>query len=311
MSAATTSAPRTVAVGGGPGLAESLRALRAIGVEPTAIVTVADDGGSSGRLREDLGIIALGDLRRALLALAQHDALADLLDHRFARGELEGHALGNLALVALVERLGDPVAALDELAGVLRCAGRVLPCTPEPVVLHARVDGREIDGQVRVATADGCVEELWLDPRDPVACPDAVKALDEADAVVLGPGSLYTSVVANLLVPGIADALARTPARVLYVANLTSQPGETTGLDAQAHVEAVLAAVPGLRLDAVLLHDGPDGGGPGAPLGTRVDHPAVARVVRADLARRRPDGTPAHGHDPAALAAAVAGWLHG
>lgn len=302
---------RAVAVGGGHGLAGTLRALRMLDVEPTAIVTVADDGGSTGRLREDLGIIALGDLRRALLALAEHDELVALLDHRFGRGELEGHALGNLALLALVERHGDPVGALDELGRLLGCRGRVLPCTTDPVALHARVDGVEVGGQVRVATAEGCIEQVWLEPRAPVACADAVKALDEAEAVVLGPGSLYTSIVANLLVPGIAEALASTPARVLHVANLTTQPGETSGLSAQAHVEALLAHAPGVELDAVLVHDGPPGGGPGAPLGTTVAHAAVRRTLRADLSGRRADGTITHGHDPQALARALGAWLAG
>jgi len=304
--------PRVVAIGGGHGLARALRALTLLDVEPTAVVTVADDGGSSGRLRRDMGIIAPGDLRMALLALARNRPLAAALEHRFLRGQLEGHALGNLLLVALAEQHGgDFLAAVDGAAALLDCAGRVLPSTTQPVELHAHVAGRVVGGQVQVAAAQGRIERVWLEPRDPPACPDASKAIAEADVVILGPGSLYTSVVANLLVPEMAAALAAASARTVYVGNLTSQPGETWGLDAEAHVAAVLDHVPGLVLDAVILHDGPRDSGPGELLGTAVPSGRVRQVLSADLALRDPGGGLGPGHDPQRLAAALAGHLPG
>lgn len=296
---------RVVAIGGGHGLARALDALRRLGVGPVAVVTVADDGGSTGRLRRDLGIIAPGDLRQALVALAGNRPLAALFGHRFGRGELEGHAVGNLALVALAEQAGDDfVAALDEAARLLDCAGRVLPVTTEPVQLKAQVAGQEVEGQARVARSGGRVERVWLEPARPPGCPGALTAVAQADVVVLGPGSLFTSVIACLLVPDLARAVVETPARRVYVANLTTQPGETSGLSAADHVDALLEHVPGLTLDTVVLHDGP-APAVGDPLDTGVRSPRVGEVVRADLVRRDRDGRPAWGHDPARLAAAL------
>jgi uncharacterized cofD-like protein len=293
-----------VALGGGHGLAKALESLRRLDVEPTAIVTTADDGGSSGRLRRDLDIIAPGDLRMALLALARNADLAALLGHRFGSGELEGHALGNLVLVALAERAEDSFVAALEVAGeLLDCVGRVLPTTTVPVQLRARVDGREVDGQVRVMTTRGRIERVWVEPDDAPACEESLHAIEEADVAVLGPGSLFTSVVASVALPEIAAALSRKDLRVIYIANITTQPGETTALDAGAHVDALLGHVPGLVLDAVLLHDGPVGDGPGAPLGTDLEHPGVRRVLRGDLLARDAQGRPAWGHDPARLSA--------
>jgi uncharacterized cofD-like protein len=281
------------AVGGGHGLARALQALRLLGEAPTAVVTTADDGGSSGRLRRDLGIIALGDLRMALLTLARNQELAAALTHRFQSGQLEGHALGNLLLVGLAEQAGgDFVTALERAADLLDCAGRVLPSTTAPVQLKATVSGEEIDGQVRVATASGRVERVWLEPSDAPACPEAVAALREARTVVLGPGSLFTSVIATLLVPGLAEAVARGGARVIYLGNIRGQPGETSGLDAQEHVHALLEHVPGLRLNAVILHQG--------ELGTQVEAGAGVQLVATDLAAA--DGS---GHDPQLLADAL------
>src|SRR5690606_15222431 len=204
-----------VAVGGGHGLSRVLAALRRLDVVATAVVTVADDGGSSGRLRRDLGIIPPGDLRMALLGLAGNTALADLLGHRFRRGELSGHALGNLALVALAEQHdGDFVAALDHAAALLACRGRVLPATLAQVQLKARVSGAQVDGQAHVTRSGGHVERVWLEPSDPPVCAEAVSAVAAADAIVLGPGSLFTSVIAALLVPGLAAAITAAAAPV-------------------------------------------------------------------------------------------------
>jgi uncharacterized cofD-like protein len=185
---------RIVAIGGGHGLSRVLAACRRMDVAPTAVVTVADDGGSSGRLRRDLGIIALGDLRMALLALAADSELAEVLAHRFARGHLEGHALGNLLLVALSERAdGDMIEALRVAERLLSCNGSVLPSTLEPVHIAARVAGRLVEGQEAITNSPGQLEAIWLEPHDPAACDDAVAAVQAADAIVLGPGSLFTS----------------------------------------------------------------------------------------------------------------------
>jgi len=304
-----TSAPRVAALGGGHGLAQVLAALTSLGATPTAVVTVADDGGSSGRLRAELGIIAPGDLRMALLALARRGPLADALAHRFRAGSLEGHALGNLLLVALAEqRGGDFVAGLDAAAALLDCAGRVLPATREPVDLRAVVAGEEVGGQARLGRTAGRVERVWLEPPAPAACPEALAAVAAADVVVLGPGSVFTSVAATLLVPALAAAVVGGGARVVLVANLATQAGETEGLDLADHVGVLLDHVPGLALDAVVVHDGPRPAGPGAPLGTTLEHPRVGRVVAADLAARR-DGVPVAVHDPARLARALAPLL--
>jgi uncharacterized cofD-like protein len=199
---------RVVALGGGHGLAVTLSALRLVGVEPTAVVTVADDGGSSGRLRRDLGMLAPGDLRKAMLALADPDAeVRELFAYRFERGDLAGHNLGNLALAALTDLKGGFSEALAEASRWLRVHGQVLPATLVPVRLCGRVDGRQVEGQVAIMTATGRVEAVWLEPRRPAAVPAAVLAVRRADLVLLGPGSTFTSVVPNLLVPELAAAL--------------------------------------------------------------------------------------------------------
>ena len=205
---------RVVALGGGRGLAVTLTALRLLGVEPTAVVAVADDGGSSGRLRRDLGLLPPGDLRKAMLALADPAAeVRELFAYRFERGDLAGHNLGNLALAALTDLKGGFMAALEEASRWLGVHGQVLPATLVPVRLCGRVDGRPVEGQVAIMTATGRVESVWLEPRDPAAVPAAVQAVREADLVLLGPGSTFTSVVPNLLVPELAAALVEDPER--------------------------------------------------------------------------------------------------
>lgn len=307
--AAASASRRVVALGGGHGLSRALAALRALDVEPTAVITVADDGGSSGRLRQELGVIPPGDLRMALLTLARNRELAAALSHRFAAGALEGHALGNLLLVALAERAGgDFLAGLAEAERLLDVAGRVLPASLEPVSLHGRISGRDVSGQVRLATAEAPVERVWADPVPP-ACEPAVEALEQADAVVLGPGSLFTSIIAALLVPDLAKALTAVQAPVLYVANVRTQVGETSGLDLAAHVDALFAHVPGLRLDVVLAHDGPVADAPGEPILPVLDDPRVGRLVTADVVARDTEGRPAWGHDADRLAAALAPLL--
>jgi uncharacterized cofD-like protein len=233
--------PRVVALGGGHGLAVVLRAVRQYAADITAVVSVADDGGSSGRLRRDLDVLPPGDLRKCLVSLAAPDNLwAGAFEHRFSAGELDGHPLGNLVLVGLAETLGDPVAAIDEAARLLGAVGQVRPATAEAVVIKADLDGGSVEGQVAVMTVAGRIRRVEVVPRDAPADPDAVAAIAAADQIILAPGSLYTSLLPVLVVAGLHEVLAATPARVVQVCNLRPQPPETTGLDAADHLRAVL-----------------------------------------------------------------------
>lgn len=285
-------APRVVAIGGGHGLAATLRAVRSYTDRVTAVVSVADDGGSTGRLRAAGDRPAPGDLRKCLLALAEHDSLlARSMEHRFARGELEGHAFGNLLIVAMADSGGDLVAALDEIGALLGVVGRVLPATSEVVQLRARArSGEEVDGQVTVsARSDVCT--VGVTPVDAAACPEAVEAILAADQIVLGPGSLYTSVLAATAVPGIGDAVRASGAQLVYACNLRPQESETTGYDVAGHVEALRRH--GLRAD-VVLYD-PD------TIGEAV---GVEGAVAAPLAR-----SSGLAHDDALFGAALAALL--
>lgn len=258
--------PRVVALGGGHGLAASLSALSRLDTDLTAVVTVADDGGSSGRLREELGAVPPGDLRMALAALAdpgEHGQLwAGLLQHRFpGGGPLGGHAVGNLLLTGLEEVLGDVVPALDAVGRLVGARGRVLPASPLPLEIVADVGGldpadrnalTEVVGQVAVARTAGGVCALRLRPEDPPACEEAVQAVLAADVVVLGPGSWFTSVLPHLLVPDLRDALVKTGATRVVTVNLAPQPGETDGWSPEAHLDALAAHAPELVPDVVL-----------------------------------------------------------
>lgn len=289
---------RAVAIGGGHGLSRSLDALTRVVDHVTAVVTAADDGGSSGRLRRDLGVVPPGDLRMAVAALSPHRRLVELIQYRFEAGELEGHSLGNLILVALSQLEGDDiVAGLDELCRLLEVPGRVLPCTTLPVWLHAETADGRVSGQVAVAETPR-IDRVHLEPADPPACGPAVEAIRRADLIVLGPGSLYTSLLPNLLVPGIAEAVCRATAPVVYVANLREQPGETEGMTLPDHLVALADHVPDLRLSHVVAHDGPRPSGPGAPLTATAEDlgGALTAIVESDLL----DGD--DGHDPQALA---------
>lgn len=287
--------PRVVAVGGGHGLAASLRAVRGYAREVTAVVAMADDGGSTGRLRRDTHRPAPGDLRKCLVALAgRPSALSRAMEHRFADGELAGHAFGNLLIAALEESEGDLVRALDEVGALLGAVGRVLPATSVPVELRAVVSsGGEVHGQVAVA-ARADVERITLDPSDAPACPDAVRALLGADQVVLGPGSLFTSVLAATAVPGIARALRDTTAPLVYVCNLRPQRGESEGYGVADHVRAL--ARHGVEPD-VVVHD-PATMAPPAP------GELTCAVVAAEVSR--PSGL---AHDPDLLGAVLSGLV--
>ncbi|MFF5259455.1 uridine diphosphate-N-acetylglucosamine-binding protein YvcK [Actinomadura viridis] len=308
--------PAVVALGGGHGLYASLSALRRVTDRLTAVVTVADDGGSSGRLRRELGVLPPGDLRMALAALCGDDEWGqtwrDVVQHRFrSQGELHDHAVGNLLIVALWELLGEDahgstVAGLDWVGRLLGAQGRVLPMASVPMDIVAEVRGADpsrpdevtrVKGQVACAKTPGTVLGISLVPTDPPASPEALAAVEEADWVVFGPGSWFTSVLPHLKVPELARALAATKARRAVALNLAPQPGETDDFSPQTHLEVLQAHAPELRVDVVLADRGV------------VDDPAAldkavqdlgGRLVLADVAAD--DGSPRH--DPARLAQA-------
>jgi uncharacterized cofD-like protein len=233
------SKPSVVALGGGHGTAVTLRAARRYAGLLTAVVSVADDGGSSGRLREILNVVALGDLRKCLVALAAEDsALARAFEHRFDEGELAGHALGNLILAGLVDATGDLVDGVRAAAELLGAGGEVLPATVERVVLKAESDHGQVAGQVAVSRA-GHIRAVSLVPGDARPPELAVERILAADQIVIGPGSLFTSVLAAAAVGGIADAVSRSRAQRVYVCNLRPQQPETAGFDVAAHVDAL------------------------------------------------------------------------
>ncbi|MFB9385150.1 uridine diphosphate-N-acetylglucosamine-binding protein YvcK [Pseudonocardia petroleophila] len=264
---------RAVALGGGHGLHATLSALRVLAARGvvdehvTAVVTVADDGGSSGRLRRELGSLPPGDLRMAMAALAADDVAGRrwtaLVQHRFGgTGALAGHAVGNLLLAGLMDTLGDPVAALDQVGALLGVRGRVLPMSCEPLDIEAEVTGLglsgadggpyRIRGQVAVASTPGRVRRVWLQPERPSACAEAVAAVRDADLLILGPGSWFTSVLPHLLVPGLRDAVLAAPARRVVVLNLAPEPGETAGFSPERHLAVLSEHAPALRVDAVV-----------------------------------------------------------
>ena len=305
--------PRVVALGGGHGLAAALAAWRRITPQLTAVVTVADDGGSSGRIRRELPVLPPGDLRMALAALASENertqAMAQLLQHRFGgTGVLAGHPVGNLVLTGLAEMHGgDMVRALDDLCQLLGARGRVLPMADVPLDLVAQVQSvdpddparvRRIRGQVAIAGTPGRVREILVSPADPPVSPAVLDAIATADVVSLGPGSWYTSVLPHLLVPRLRAALERTTAKVVVVLNLEPQPGETDGFSPEEHLTVLQAHLGGVALHTVI-----------ADADSVVDrhgllsavHECGAELVLAPVAL---DGAPRH--DPARLAQALA-----
>jgi uncharacterized cofD-like protein len=305
--------PSVVALGGGHGLFASLSALRRVTDRLTAIVTVADDGGSSGRLRRELGVLPPGDLRMALAALCGDDdwgsTWSEVVQHRFlSQGELHGHAVGNLLIVALWELLDDPVAGLDWMGRLLRAKGRVLPMASVPLDIVAEVRGADpaapnaiskVRGQVACAKTPGQVLSVSLIPEDPPAGPEALRAVEEADWIIFGPGSWFTSVLPHLKVPELSGALLRTKAKRLVALNLAPQPGETDDFSPQTHLEVLRAHAPELKVDVVLadrnLVDEPD-------VLEKAVRTLGGRLALADVAAE--DGSPRH--DPARLAQAFA-----
>lgn len=298
-----------VVFGGGHGMSANLSALRLLTHRLTAIVTVADDGGSSGRLRDEFDILPPGDLRMALAALCDDDPTgqqwAQVLQARFpGDGPLGGHAIGNLLIAGLWQQLSDPVEGLDMVAGLLGARGRVLPMASVPLAIEADVLGLDphtpdevtrLRGQATVASTEGQVLEVRLDPADPPTRPECLSALAEAEWAVLGPGSWYTSVIPHLLVPALAEALLASPARRILTMNLATE-SETRALSPAQHLEALAEHAHGLRLDVVLA----DASMAGDPNLATYAASFGAELVLADLAVR--DGSPRH--DPLRLASA-------
>jgi uncharacterized cofD-like protein len=259
--------PAVVALGGGHGLSASLKALRKLTNRLTAIVTVADDGGSSGRLRKEFDILPPGDLRMALAALCSDDEIeqtwAEVLQSRFSGdGELGGHAIGNLLIAGIWQTVPDKVEGLEMVAQLLHIQGHVLPMSLEPLVIEAEVRGANpnrpdevstVVGQEAVALAEGEILSIRLTPENPPAAPEALRAVRQADFVTLGPGSWYSSVMPHLLVPELADAIVRTKARRILILNLSQSADETQGYTASQHVEALLDHEPRLRFHDVLV----------------------------------------------------------
>lgn len=305
---------RAVALGGGHGLQASLAALRRLTDDVTAVVTVADDGGSSGRLRRELGLLPPGDLRKALAALSDSGddskLWASVFEHRFGgSGALAGHAVGNLLIAGLLEVLGDPVEVLDHTCRLLGVRGRVLPMSTAPLDMAADVVGldsdpdavRTIRGQVAIASTPGRVKQVRLHANgneQPAACAQAVRAVEDADLVLLGPGSWFTSVLPHLLVPELHEALVGTSAQRFVVLNLIPQPGETAGFSPEQHLDVLSQHAPRLRVDAVLAD------ADSAPTPDRLRAAAAgmgARTLLDTIAAPEVAGR----HDPRALAASL------
>lgn len=291
-----------VAFGGGHGLAQALTAARRYAGRLTAVVNVSDDGGSSGRLAPALDIPPPGDIRRCLIALTPDDSpWRELFEYRYDDSDVAGHSLGNLLLAALADLRGDFEQALIAAEKMLRTTGSVIPASRRRLLLEATVDGETVQGQVAIALSRGHISELRLVPDDTEAPPRAIAAIEQADQILLGPGSLYTSILATVLVPGIVEAINRSQARLVYVMNLTTQDGETLGMDAMDHIHA-LTEVSGMRTPTdIVANSAPID--PPEPLEEMKVQPDLLRttganVVMADMAA--PGSSVVH--DPARLA---------
>ena len=281
--------PRIVTIGGGTGMSVLLRGLKEHTDNISAIVTVGDDGGSSGRLRENFGVLPPGDFRNCLIALSDDETLVrDLFQYRFDRGEgLEGHSFGNLFIAAMTDITGNFETALEEFSRVLAVHGRVVPATNENLHLSAKLfDGKVVDGESNFKAIRGLIEELMISPHDAAAVPAAIEAVRDAEMIVIGPGSLYTSILPNLLVKGIGEAVLNSEARKLYVCNVATESGETIGYTVADHVAALQQHTSPEIIDCVIANSGAAELGP--PFkgrlvehdGRRIEH---AKIVAADL----------------------------
>lgn len=308
-----------VCLGGGHGLYQTLLAAQSSGAEAiSAIVTVADDGGSSGRLRRELDIIPPGDLRMALAALAGEDPVGDLwahtLQHRFGgNGAMAGHAVGNLIIAGLTGVLGDYQAALDAVADLTNSRGRVFPVVNQPLEIEAEVAGldddprvmRPVRGQVAVASTPGQVRRVKILPEHPEANPKALEALREADIITLGPGSWFSSVLPHVLVPEIVEAITDSDALRLVILNLSAEPGETHGFSAERHLHVLAQHAQLLRIDRVLVDENALPSESERVYLQRAARALGAKAVFADVSMIGADGRSTNKHDPDKLAAAI------
>lgn len=297
---------RVVCLGGGHGLAQALLAVQEYADVISAVVSVADDGGSSGRLAPAFDMPPPGDTRRALLALSPPDTLwYQMMEHRFAEGDVAGHSLGNLILAALTQMTGGLEEALETTGRLLGARGEVVPAATMPLQLEATVGDRVVTGQAAITRSRGGVRDLRVLPGDAVATRAATAAIGSADQVVVGPGSLFTSLIADLKVPGIAEAVNASEAELIYVANLTSQDGETLGMDLGDHVRALVSHAGVRAPDTVVAHQGPLAVPDGLePLGLSRDviSDMGCGLETADLADAGADWPQ---HDPARLGAVL------
>lgn len=252
------SGPNVVAIGGGAGLAQTLQAVQNYAGSITAVVSVADDGGSSGRLIDGLNIPPPGDLRKALLALTPQPSLVgELFAHRFGAADVAGHSLGNLILAALSDLTDDFAAALKVAGELLRINGQVLPTSKQRLLLIAEIDDEIVEGQVAISRTAGEVQSLRVGPGEALAYSAVVDAITEADQIILAPGSLYTSLLAAMVVPGVAEAVNQASATLVWVLNLITQDAETLGMDGLAHLAAVQAIGGVTRGGTIVAHNGP------------------------------------------------------
>ncbi|WP_353932647.1 gluconeogenesis factor YvcK family protein [Okeanomitos corallinicola TIOX110] len=315
--------PKIVVIGGGTGLSTLLRGLKTYSANITAIVTVADDGGSSGRLRQEFGVLPPGDIRNCLAALADEEKLlTELFQYRFRAGDgLTGHSFGNLFLTAMSDITGDLERAVAASSKVLAVRGQVLPATLSDVRLWAEMaDGRRIEGESSIPKAGGKIAKIGCIPENPPAVPAAIKAIKEADYIIIGPGSLYTSLVPNLLVPEIADAIAATTVPRIYICNIMTQPGETEGFTVAEHIKAIDAACGDRKLfDAVLVHKKSPSAQALIRYAQQNSHPVfLDRETVTQLGRRivpanviHEDETGFVRHDPQKLAKVLLKWYSG
>ena len=304
-------APHVVAVGGGKGLARALQAIRTYAGRIDAVVTVADDGGSSGRLVPHIDIPPPGDIRKALVALTPADSVwRRLFDYRFEEADVSGHSLGNLIIAALTEIEGSFEAALRSSERLLGASGSVIPASPWHLQLSADIDGSEVRGQVNVSLARGDITGIRVLPPDAPVTESAVEAIETADQIVLGPGSLYTSIIAAMVVPGITDAINRSSAPLVYIANIVTQDGETLGMDAVDHLEALIRLTGVRPPGAIVASDSPVSVAP--PLEAIGGDAEAAATYGADLVTADlldvVDGRPFH--DPERLGEILRGLAH-
>ncbi len=250
--------PRIVVIGGGTGLPVLLRGLKQYPVDITAIVTVADDGGSSGRLREDLHIPPPGDIRNVLAALSDVEPLVEeMFQHRFkTSNELSGHSLGNLILAAMTSITGNFVHAIQEMSKVLNVRGKVLPAANQSVILHAEMeDGSIVSGESKIPYSGKKIKKVFLTPKNIRPLPESIQAIRQADLIIIGPGSLYTSILPNLLVPRLGDEVCRSRAKKVYICNLMTQAGETHGYTASDHVRAIYDHLSCAFINTILVNN--------------------------------------------------------